>query len=150
MSGKAEADRVPRTMCMLNTACEMVLLGILSLVKNGLLLNDAVKSDHSGGQRSAGKVFNIVYYALSAIMALWLILAVLASFKTGIPRYSEAAQWRALLCLFWQMALFFWVGRGTHNVMHWTYSHEESFGGLVKWTTTTTESWPDDTVKESV
>ncbi|KAL1443632.1 hypothetical protein MTO96_045915, partial [Rhipicephalus appendiculatus] len=60
-------------MCLLRTACEIVFVGICSLYKNVRLLKAVLE-----GQWSIGSVFNAIYYSGAAMMAVWLILAVLA------------------------------------------------------------------------
>ncbi|KAL1433854.1 hypothetical protein MTO96_012192 [Rhipicephalus appendiculatus] len=98
-------------MCLLETAPEIVSFGILSLAKEIRLLSDAIQ-----GPRNWESVLISAYYAVAAVMAAWLILAVLAGSKSCILRYTTAAKWQALLCLCWQLLSFFVAA--AHSEVH--------------------------------
>ncbi|KAL1433856.1 hypothetical protein MTO96_012192 [Rhipicephalus appendiculatus] len=88
-------------MCNLDTAFEIVVLGLLSLVKNVRLFKAALE-----GPGTVGSFLNVIYYAAATVMALWLILSVLTGNKPSLLNYVSAAKVQATVCFYWQFIIF--------------------------------------------
>ncbi|XP_070378871.1 uncharacterized protein [Dermacentor albipictus] len=92
-------------MCICETAFEITVLGICSLIKNFVLLKASLGRLITG-PGSTETLCNCIYYAVSVGMAVVLIIGVVQGNKAHVLRYIQAARIRATVDLCWKILTF--------------------------------------------